>query len=155
MTLLFLPVTGAELADWAAAGVLAGPRKAYAVTRGLSAAFEPSDDEEAEHLALLVASVAALAATGTRQVAVLEGEAEPVAGGDVDFGAVVTGDLQFGAIQSLFADEPAAPGLAEAATAARGLSLQEAWNHAAVTVLLEEGDLLWHGAGEWQSLGKG
>jgi hypothetical protein len=155
MTLLFLPVTGAQLADWAAAGVLAGPLKAYAATTGLSAAFEPSDDEEAEHLALLVASVAALAASGVRQVAVLEGAAEPITDGDVDFGAVVTGDLRFEAIQSLFADEPEAPGLAEAATAAMGLTLQDAWNHPAVTVLLEEGDLLWHGAGEWQSLGRG
>jgi len=155
MTLLFLPVTGAQLADWAAAGVLAGPLKAYAATTGLSAAFEPADDEEAEHLALLVASVAALAASGVRQVAVLEGAAEPITDGDVDFGAVVTGDLRFEAIQSLFADEPEAPGLAEAATAAMGLTLQDAWNHPAVTVLLEEGDLLWHGAGEWQSLGRG
>ena len=155
MTLLFLPVTGAQLADWQAAGVLAGPLKAYAATPGLVAAFEASDDEEAEHLALLVASVAALAASGVRQVAVLEGEAEPMIDDDVDFGAVVTGDLRFHAIQSLFADEPDAPGLAEAARAATGLVLQDAWNHPSVTVLLEEGDLLWHGAGEWQSLGKG
>ena len=49
MTLLFLPVTGAELADWQAAGVFAGPLKAYAATPGLVAAFEASDDEEAEH----------------------------------------------------------------------------------------------------------
>ena len=155
MTLLFLPVTGAQLADWQAAGVLAGPLKAYAATPGLVAAFEASDDEEAEHLALLVASVAALAASGVRQVAVLEGETEPMIDDDVDFGAVVTGDLRFHAIQSLFADEPDAPGLAEAARAATGLVLQDAWNHPSVTVLLEEGDLLWHGAGEWQSLGKG
>ncbi|HEY3340150.1 MAG TPA: hypothetical protein VGK18_16745 [Propionicimonas sp.] len=155
MTLLFLPVTSAQLADWQAAGMLAGPLKAYAATPGLVAAFEASDAEEAEHLALLVASVAALAASGVRQVAVLEGAAEPMADADVDFGAVVTGDLRFDAVQSLFADEPDAPGLAEAAGAARGLSLQDAWNHPAVTVLLEEGDLLWHGAGEWQSLGKG
>ncbi len=155
MTLLFLPVTNAQLADWEAAGVLAGPLKAYAATPGLRAAFEAADDEEAEHLVLLVASVAALAASGVRQVAVLEGEAEPMIDGDEDFGAVVTGDLRFDAIQSLFADEPDAPGLAQAAEAAMGLSLQDAWNHPAVTVLLEEGDLLWHGAGEWQSLGKG
>lgn len=154
MTLLFLPVTGAQLADWEAAGVLAGPLKAYAVTPGLKAAFEAPDEEEAEHLALLVASVGALAASGVRQVAVIEGDAEPIAD-DVDFGAVVTGDLRFDAITSLFADEPDAPGLAEAATAAQGLTLQDAWNHPAVTVLLEEGDLLWHGPGEWESLSKG
>jgi hypothetical protein len=155
MTLLFLPVTGAQMADWQAAGVLAGPLKAYAVTPGMTAAFEPADTEEAEHLALLVASVAALAASGVRQVAVLEGDAEPIIGVDVDFGAVVTGDLRFDAIASLFADETDAPGLAAAAAAASGLSLQAAWDHPAVTVLLEEGDLLWHGPGEWESLGRG
>ena len=155
MTLLFLPVTGAQLADWSAAGVLAGPLSAYAATPGLMLAFEPADAEEAEHLALLVASVAALADTGVRQVAVIEGEALPAETGTEDFGKVVVGDLRFGAIVSLFADEPDAPGLAEAAQAASGLSLQEAWNHPVVIDLLEEADLLWHGPGEWGSLGKG
>ncbi|MCC6498623.1 MAG: hypothetical protein IT193_20465 [Propionibacteriaceae bacterium] len=155
MTLLFLPVDGAQLAEWAAAGVLTGPLTAYAVTPGLVAAFEPADAEEAEHLALLVASIAALAASGARQVAVVEAEARPVAGGATDFGEVTTGDLRFGAVASLFADEPAAPGLAAAAAAVAGLPLQAAWDHPAVITLLEEADLLWHGPGEWESLGTG
>ena len=155
MTLLFLPVSGAQLADWSAAGVLSGPLAAFAVTPEFLAAFEPTDSEEAEYLALLVASVAALTATGVRQVAVLEGDAQPSTDGHEDFGKVVTGDLRFEAILSLFADEPDAPGLAEAAAAASGLSLQEAWRNSAVTVLLEEADLLWHGPGEWDSLGTG
>ena len=155
MTLLFLPVTGSQLADWSAAGVLAGPLSAYTATPGLLAAFEPADAEEAEHLALLVASVAALVATGVRQVAVVEGDAQPADPGSEDFGKVVVFDLRFDSIVSLFADEPDAPGLAEAAAAASGLSLQEAWNHQVVTDLLEEADLLWHGPGEWDSLGKG
>ena len=153
--LLFLPVSGAQLADWAAAGVLAGPLRAYAVTPGLQAAFEPVDADEAEHLALLVASVAALAAGGVRLVAVVEGDAHPVEDGDVDFGEVEAGDLHFDAIASLFADEPDAPGLAGAATAVAGLALQAAWDHPAVITLLEEADLLWHGSGEWESLGTG
>ncbi|MGV8909232.1 MAG: DUF6912 family protein [Propionicimonas sp.] len=155
MTLLFLPVTGAQLADWSAAGVLAGPLSAYAVTPGLMLAFEPADAEEAEHLALLVASVAALADTGVRQVAVVEGDAQPGDAATEDFGKVVVGDLRFDAILSLFADEPDAPGLAQAVAAVSGLSLQDAWNHPVVTDLLEEADLLWHGPGEWDSLGKG
>jgi len=155
MTLLFLPVTGAQLADWSAAGVLAGPLSAYAVTPGLMVAFEPADTEEAEHHALLVASVAALVATGVRHVAVLEGEAQPGDFATEDFGKVVVGDLRFDAILSLFADEPDAPGLADAAAAAAGLSLEDAWNHPAVTDFLDESDLLWHGPGEWESLGKG
>ena len=155
MNLLFLPVSGAQLADWATAGVLAGPLAAFTVTPDFLAAFEPADSEEAEHLALLVASVAALTATGVRQVAVVEGDAQPSTDGHEDFGKVVAGDLRFDAIISLFTDEPDAPGLADAAAAASGLSLQEAWNHAAVIVLLEEADILWHGPGEWESLGRG
>lgn len=155
MALLFLPVNGAQLADWAAAGVLAGPLTAYAVSPGMLAAFEPADAEEADHLALLVASIAAMAANGARQVAVVEAEAEPVTAGDTDFGQVTCGDLRFQAITSLFADEPDAPGLAAAAAAVEGLPLQEAWDHPAVIALLEEADLLWHGPGEWQSLGTG
>ncbi len=155
MTLLFLPVKRAQLADWAAAGVLAGPLTAYTVTPGMLAAFEPADAEEAEHLALLVASIAALTAGGAREVAVVEGEGEPVADGATDFGEVTTGDLSFGAVTSLFADEPDAPGLAAAASAVAGFQLQAAWDHPAVIALLEEADLLWHGPGEWESLGTG
>lgn len=154
--LMFLPVTGAQLADWAAAGVLAGPLTAYAVTPGFQAAFEPADAEEAEQLALLVASVAALVDNGVRQVAVVEGDAQPSGNSEeLDFGAVTCANVRFDAIASLFADEPDAPGLAEAAASVPGLSLQAAWDHPAVITLLEEGDLLWHGAGEWESLGKG
>lgn len=154
--LMFLPVSGSQLADWAAAGVLAGPLTAYAVTPGFQAAFEPTDTDEAEQFALLVASVAALVDNGVRQVAVVEGDAQPSGNAaELDFGAVTCTDLRFEAIASLFADEPDAPGLADAIAAVPGLSLQAAWDHPAVVTLLEEADLLWHGAGEWESLGKG
>jgi len=156
MTLIFLPVSGAQLAGWAKAGVLAGPLTGYAVTPAFEAAFEPADAEEAEHLALLVASVAGLVDNGVRQVAVIDADAHNwVNAGESDFGAVTCSDIPFDAIASLFADEPDAPGLAEAAAAVPGLSLQAAWDHPAVITLLEEGDLLWHGSGEWESLGKG
>lgn len=153
MTLLFVPVTGAQLADWAATGVLRGQRFGYAVTPGLRAAFEPADDEEAEHLALLIASVAGLSATGRRLVAVVEGAAVPSESGATEFGEVLVGDLRHSSLQSLFTDEPEAPGLAAAAAAAADLPLQAAWNRAEVFALLEEADLLWHGPGEWDSLG--
>lgn len=157
MTLLFVPLTGGELSDWVAAGVLAGPRPAHAVTPGLLAAFELTDAEEAEHIALLVASVAGLTATGRRLVAVVETDQDPAsqAGSDPDFGDVVVGDLRIGDLSSLFTDEPDAPGLTEAVEAAYGLPLAVAWDHPAVTTLLEQADLLWHGPGEWESLGKG
>ncbi|MFZ0529091.1 MAG: hypothetical protein WAL91_00970, partial [Propionicimonas sp.] len=72
--------------------------------------------------------------------------------GDADFGEVSVVEVPYPAVQSLFADETDAPGLATAARAVRGLDLAEAWDHPAVNALLENSDLLWHGPGEWSSL---
>lgn len=155
MALLFVPVTASVLSGWATSGVLPGPRRGHAVTPGLVAAFGPQDTDDAERVALLVASVASLAASGRRLVAVLSGEPRPDPDGDADFGEVLTGDLHYAAVQSLFADEPDPPGLAAAATAASGGPLARAWDEPAVIALLEGADLLWHGAGEWQQLGTG
>ncbi len=155
MTLFFVPLSGDELSRWAGAGVLTGPVRGHAVTDGLRAAFGPDDDEEAEHIALLVASVASLAAGGRRLVAVLEASTAPVSGGDPDFGEVQAGTLAWTSVQSLFADDADVPGLDASAVAARGLELAQAWDEPAVVALLEGADLLWHGAGEWKSLGNG
>ncbi|HQZ00571.1 MAG TPA: hypothetical protein PKV13_11705 [Propionicimonas sp.] len=155
MTLVFVPVTSSALVAWASGGALAGRHTGYAATPGLTTAFDVSDEEEAEHLALLVASVAGLAATGRRLVAVVEADTAPGSVEGADFGEVVAADLPYSCVQSLFADEADAPGLAEAAGAVWGLELQAAWDHPAVATLLEFADLLWHGAGEWSSLGTG
>jgi hypothetical protein len=155
MSLLFVPLTAAQLAGWAGGGILPGRLRAHAVTAGLEAAFEPEDAEEAEHIALLVASITALAATGRRLVAVVDGSFGPDPDGDPDFGEVQVGDLPYARVQSLFADEPDVTALPAAATAAAGKPLSLAWDEPAVTALLEQADLLWHGAGEWQELGNG
>lgn len=155
MTLLFVPVSADRLQAWADGGVLDGPVRAHAVTPGLRAAFEPSDEEEAEHIALLVASVASLVATGRRLVAVADAAAVPARDGDADFGEVEVSNLGWNAVQSLFADEADPPGLRAAAAAASGRDLAEAWDEPAVIALLEQADLLWHGAGEWQHVGNG
>jgi hypothetical protein len=155
MGLLFVPVTAARLTDWATSGVLPGRVRAYAVTPGFALAFDPADADEAEHIALLVASIASLAATGRRLVAVAEGDSRPDPAGDEDFGEVLVADLPYRAVTSLFADEPDAPGLTDAAAAASGVELARAWDEPAVVSLLEGADLLWHGAGEWADLGTG
>ncbi|MCA0295006.1 MAG: hypothetical protein LCH96_06765 [Actinobacteria bacterium] len=157
MTLFFLPLSPTQLAEWAAGGDLSGPVRGYAATDGLRAAFDTGDDEEAEHIALLVASVASLAASGQRLVAVVEADTVPAPGGDPDFGEVATtGVLRYGDVQSLFADDAGVPQLAAAAAgAASGLDLAQAWDEPAVVALLEGADLLWHGAAEWKQLGAG
>lgn len=155
MTLVFVPVTAAELTDWATTGSLLGRRTAYAATPGLVEAFAVRDPEEAEHIALLVASVAGLAASGVRLVAVAEASAAAGADGGTDFGEVAVADLPYRTVQSLFADEPGAEGVPEAAAAVRGFDLETAWDHPAVVKVLQTAELLWHGAGEWSSLGTG
>lgn len=149
MTLLFVPVSTAELGQWVGSGVLPGPRQGFAVTPGLIGAFALADQEQAEHVAVLVASVAALARTGRRLVAVVEGAGRPSQDGDPDFGEVVLGEVRYRDVTSLFADEPGAVGLAEAAAAAAGRSLAQAWDEPAVMRVLENADLLWHGPTEW------
>lgn len=155
MSLVFVPITDVQLAGWAASGLLPGEHAAHAVTPGLLEAFGLSDDEEAERVALLVASVASLVGTRRRLVAVVEATGRPRTGGDADFGEVLAADLPYRAVQSLFTDEPDAPGLVDAAAAAQGLPLAQAWEQPAVRVLLEQADLLWHGPEEWSSLGTG
>lgn len=147
--LSFVPVSAAELRQWARSGRLVGPRVGYAVTKGLRAAFEPDDDAEAEQLALLVASVAALASGGQRLVVVIEADASLSPTGAADFGEVQLGELAWSSAQSIFTDEPVAE-VSAAAAAAAGLEVEKAWNTSEVVALLEAVDLLWYGAGEWE-----
>ncbi len=149
MALVFVPVSAAELRQWAESGRLDGPHGAFAVTPALTQAFELSDPEDAEYAALCVASVAGLVAEGVRIVAVAEAEVRPTAD---DFGGVVVTDLSFSAVTSLFGEDVDAAPAARAAAAVAGLSLAEAWDAAEVTGLLADTDLLWYGPGEWASL---
>ncbi|HAM44286.1 MAG TPA: hypothetical protein DCM67_04585 [Propionibacteriaceae bacterium] len=150
MTLVCIPLTSDRLRSWAASGALSGPITGYADTRGLREAFAVTDAEEAERIAVLVASIAGLACCGRRLVAVAE--IEPVESGEaVEFGEVTIPGLAYSRVQALFADEPGL-NLSVATVAADGLSLEQAWDAPEVTELLSAADLLWHGPAEWQSL---
>ena len=153
MTLVFVPLSPAELVEWAGSGVLPGTRAAYEATPELMEAFGITDAEEAEHVAMLAASVAALTCHGARLVAVAEAEAG--SGAEVDFGEVVVRDLAWTSVQSLFAEEPGTAVPAEAVAAVQGLALEVAWDHPLVTALLSDADLLWHSREEWATLGTG
>jgi hypothetical protein len=150
MSLVFIPLSNQELREWASSGRLPSEVDAYAVTSGLEAAFAPSDEEEAERIALLVASVTALGRGARRLVAVAEAEARPRPGGDEDFGEVVVGPLPYAAVTSLFAEEAGLD--VSAATAAAGGALAAAWEQPGVRSLLAEADLLWYGPAEWPNL---
>ena len=150
MSLVFVPVSGAELRAWASTGRLAAQAEAHAVTPGLQAAFAPSDEEEAERIALLVASVAALGRGGRRLVAVAEADPRPRPGGDEDFGEVLVAPMPYTAVTSLFADESGLD-VSAASAVADGL-LAVTWEQPAVRSLLADADLLWYGPAEWPHL---
>lgn len=150
MTLVCLPLTAEQLRDGAISGELRGPITGYADTSGLREAFAVSDAEEAERIAVLVASIAGLVRYGRRLVAVAEVE-RPELGEAVEFGEVTISGLAYGRVQALFADEPGV-NLSVVAVAADGLSLEQAWDAPEVMELLSSADLLWHGPTEWQSL---
>lgn len=152
MSLLFVPVRADELRSWVVDGVLPANRASHAVTAGLEDAFGVSDPEEAERIALLIASVAGLCAFGRRLIAVVEAVPVPRPDADPDFGEVWAPQLPFFSVSALFADEAGQRLVPVAARAVAGMSLAQAWEEPVVTQLLSAADLLWHGPGEWESL---
>lgn len=142
--LVCLPVTAEGTRGWLADGVLRGEQVGYAPTPGLYEAFglTSDQDEDADYVALTVASVAALE-HGRRLVAVGECEAEP--NEPTDFGAVSVHDVPWSAITAFFADEPSSEAAVSAARdAVVGADLADAWDAEPVQRLVAEHDLLWH-----------
>jgi hypothetical protein len=150
MSLVFVPLTAEVLRGWATGSAITASLPGYADTPGLRAAFGIGDEEEAERVALLAASIAGLASNGHRLVAVVEATASPRPDADPDFGEVFVATGGYHHVTALFADEPRA--VEAAASAVAGLALAEAWEHPAAIQLLSEADLLWHGPGEWEVL---
>lgn len=148
MSLVFVPLSRAELAAWAHTGSWTPPA-GFAVTAGLARAFGfgPDDAEDAEYTALHIAGLAGLLAGGERLVAV----AAAVADGSDEFGHVTLGALPFGAVTAVFTEGSAdlAAGVREALS---GSSLSSAWDDHRVETLLAEGSLLWHDVSEWGTL---
>lgn len=153
--LVFLPLTPeqAEAIIGPARGgvVLPGPMDGFAATPELYETFDLGldEDEDAEHAALLVASVSALCRTGRRVVLVADlmdvaAAPDPAVRAN---GGVTTGAVPRSRCTAWFADEPEAT-VVPAAAAAAGLDLDAAWQLPEVQHLLEHHDLLWHGMDE-------
>ncbi|MFT3877854.1 MAG: hypothetical protein QM708_15750 [Propioniciclava sp.] len=149
--LVFVPLSPAELADWASSGVR--DVTGFAATPSFLEAFElPSSDTEDADLTLLeVAGIAGLLAHGVRLVAVCAADA--VGTEPAEFGAVTAGRVRWRSVESLFADDSDGAGLAAAAREALGeADLDQAWDADAITALLRNTELLWHGSAEWERL---
>lgn len=148
--LVFRPVSDADLRSLGEGAALTGP--AWSVTPDFRDAFGlgPADDEDAERPALYLAGLDGLQRHGRRLVVVAEVPARDVGH---DYGSVEVGRIAFGDVRAIFADEPDAGPLVDAARAATaGLAIEDAWDDPAHEALLAGADLLWYGPEEWATL---
>ncbi|MGO4955757.1 DUF6912 family protein [Luteococcus sp. Sow4_B9] len=115
--------------------------------------LDAGDDEEAEFGCMVLASVWGLAHQGMRVVLAAQVRAAQVQpGAEAHNGGITVTGVGLRQVQSYFADEDGQPLLQQAVAAARGLSLDDAWETDAVQELVQRADLLWHGVEELPQL---
>ena len=147
--LVFVPTTASRWRPQVAADVVEG----FAATTSLREAlgYRSDQDEDAEHAAMVLASVAGLARHGVRFVLACEVDASAVrvesTHDDAPNGRVVTGPIAQSRIVSWFTDEDGVD-VDAAAHAAAGQTLDEAWDTDEGAALVAEHALLWHAAEE-------
>lgn len=150
--LVFIPIERTELA--AIAGrIQLTDREAHTVTPALIDAlgYRPEDTEEAEYAALVLASVAALSRFGERLVLVAEVPPQAVsAGDDPANGHCRVSEVTPGAITCWFEEEDGVDATT-AARAAKGRSLDDAWDQDAVSALIQGHQLLWNDVVEYRA----
>lgn len=151
--LVFVPATPETWRE-----VLTAPSvEAFAPTAELRAAlgYDTDQDEDAEHAAMVLASVAGLARHGTRFVLACEVPEQDLTvdpdHADTPNGRVVTGPVAPTRVLSWFADEPEVDPSA-AAGVSHGLSLDDAWDTPEVAEVVDQHALLWHAAEELTAL---
>lgn len=149
--IVFIPVASPELSAFDGDPVIMN-RRAYTVTPDLMAelGYEPSATEDAEYAALVLASVAGLAAYGERVVIVADVPPELIAPGeDSANGECLLTSCPPSAMTSWFCDVPGLD-VSAAATAARDCAIDQAWELAEVQELLHAHDLLWNDVAEYR-----
>ncbi len=110
--------------------------------------YDEAQQEEAEHAAMVLASIAALSRYGARLVLVAEVSADLVSvAPESANGQCRIARIDAEAIIAYFTEDPKTD-VAQAAAAARGLSIDQAWEQGAVQDLLLH-DLLWNDVTEY------
>ncbi len=144
--LVCVPVGSSELALVTSGSDVAGPLQVFAVTPELLDGFglAPTDDEEAEFAALLLAGLWSLREYGRRLVltAVVD-DSELTDGPERSNGGRLLARLPASRVEAWFSDDRDAP-TAQVSAAIAGLDLDQAWDHPAVQALHADHDLLWH-----------
>ena len=148
---MFIPIAHEELAAIDGTVQLTD-RKAHRVTPELlsSLGYTPGQQEDAEYAALVLASVAALAAYGERLVLVAEVEASLVRSGDNPAnGDCLVAQVAPEAMTCWFSEAPAST-FPPPQQPAQGLDVDTAWGFEEVQGLLHESDLLWNDVEEYR-----
>lgn len=149
--LVFIPIRPDELDALVGATVLES-RVAHTVTPELleSLEYTSAQTEDAEYAAMVIASVAALAAHGKRLVLVADVPASLVsAGTDPANGEVLVSRVPAAAVTCWFSEADDVDD-ADAAAAASGLHVDIAWDFPQVQELLQHNDLLWNDVEEYR-----
>lgn len=149
--LVFIPVAADELGALTGEPVLSD-RSAHTVTPELldELGYDASESEDAEYAALVLASVAGLAAHGVRLVIVAEVDPSLVSpGDDVANGQVRLTSVPQPSMTAWFSEEPGTD-VADAAAIAKGMTIDQAWEQPQVQELLAEHDLLWNDVVEYR-----
>ena len=151
MTPVLVPVSHEQL-DRVRSEPLPGPVRGFTVTPTLCATYGlgPSDEEEADRTALLLAGLSALLEHGRRLALVVEA---PSADTGDPLGEVSLSEVKWRDVSAIFADGPEAEDAVSAAgRAVEGLDLDSAWDAEEVQALMAEHDLLWYGPEEVETL---
>lgn len=145
--LVFVPLTVAQWRTLVAEGALPGPLVAYGVTQGLWAwgEFGPDEDEDAAFAAQSVAAVAALTqdtAPDERRIVASVAASGFAATDGSSLGEGTVAEVSLARIGAVFADDGHVE-LAPARAAARGRTVEQAWDDPVVAAFSEENDLGW------------
>lgn len=149
--LVFIPVRRAEL-DAITGDTRLDGRTAHTVTPELLEAlgYDAGDAEDAEYAAMVLASVAALAAHGERVVVVADVPRAAVhPGEDPGNGQCVVSEVPASAITCWFSEADGVD-VTDAAAAAKDLDIDTAWDFPQVQELLQGHDLLWNDVVEYR-----
>lgn len=149
--LVFIPIAADELSVLAGEPPM-GARPAYTVTPELLTELEytEAESEDAEYAALVLASVAGLAAHGVRLVVVAEVDPSLIRPSeDPGNGEVWLTACPPTAMTAWFAEEPGVE-YADAAAMAQGLTIDQAWDLPQIQELLREHELLWNDVVEYR-----
>ncbi|MEL4357567.1 MULTISPECIES: DUF6912 family protein [unclassified Luteococcus] len=154
--LVFVPVAPGQAASLLRDGSLPGCQ-AFSVTPALreTLGHGPAEAEDSEYACLVLASVHGLATHGRRLVLVAEvAPATVKPGEETENGGVRLTGLARSSVRSFFTDEDPQPLAEAAATAIRGMGLDQAWETEQVQALVRGADLLWHAVEELPILGE-